>query len=804
MKAIRKEFYAEIKKTKNRFISILIIVALGVAIYTGICSTEPDMRLSADKFYDDGNLMDIRVMSDTGITEALVSELEGIDGVKLALGSFQGDYINRMGDIEGVVSVQSYTDGINEPLLSEGSLPESTNQCIVEASYADNYGLKIGDSITLSSGNEIPIEMTLRENQFEITGIYTTPYYIGVDRGTTSIGNGKIDGVIMVNGDVFLQTVYTSCYITVDGAKEEEAYTDEYSELVDGAKEKIEEYLESMEGAFYVLDRNSIQTYVEFDQDAERIGNIGKVVPAIFFIVAALVSLTTMTRMVEEQRTQIGTLKALGYTKGEAAGKYIKYGLLASSAGSLLGGIIGSIFLPRVIIDAYKMLYCLEDILTPINGFYFVFACVLAVALVTAATIFSCYRELMDNPAALMRPEPPKKTKKVFLEYIPFIWKRINFSGKSTIRNLVRYKKRLFMTLFGISGCMALLVVGFGVKDSISSVVGIQYDELHIYDIVLSVSGNMSEENRAGIEETLGADENIRDYMFLRNSSLTVKKDEESLTAYIYVAEDTDKLNDFIKLRDRNTHNEYELSDNEVMLSEKAAGELDVKEGDVIALSLGGAEEYRVTVGKIVENYVYHNIYMSSSMYQELIGDVSYNEIIISLTEEGKANEEAVIEELLKYDGVSGASYVDKLRDKFEDMLGSMDVIVAVIIIAAGGLAFVVLYNLNNININERKRELATLKVLGFYDIEVSSYIYRENIIITVIGIAVGALLGIVLHKFVIITAEVDMVMFGRDVFPLSFVWSGLLTALFAVITNLSMHYKMKKIDMATSLKSVE
>lgn len=804
MKAIKKEFYVEIKKTKNRFISIMIIVALGVAFFAGICSTEPDMRLSADKFYDDGNLMDIRVLSSVGITDDIVKEIEKTDGVKTAKGAYLADFINRIGDKEGVVSLQSYTKGINEPVMQEGTMPREDNECIVEKNYAKNYDLKIGDEITLTSGNDIPAEMSIKETTFKITGIYTSPYYIGRDRGTTTIGNGKIDGVVMVNEEVFLQPVYSTCYVIVEGAKEKEAYTDEYDDIVEEVKARIEDFAEGLDGTYYVLDRTSIQTYGEFDQDAQRIGNIGKVIPVVFFIVAALVSLTTMTRMVEEQRTQIGTLKALGYTKAEVAGKYIKYALLASVIGSLIGGIFGSLVLPRVIINAYGMLYNLEAVLTPINVFYFTLACGVAVILVTLATVFSCYRELMDHPAALMRPEPPKKTKKILLEHISFIWNRINFSGKSTIRNLVRYKKRLFMTLFGISGCMALLVVGFGVKDSINSIVAIQYDELHMYDTVLGLENNLSEENRQSIESLLSSNSDVRDYIFIRNSSLTLEGEDTSLTGYVYVAEDTAKFTDFIKLRDRFEHESYVMNDDSIMISEKAADKLGVEKGDTINLVFGDTDRYQVVIGEVVENYVYHNIYMTQAMYESLIGSTEPNEILISLTAEGKENEEAIIEELLKCSGVSGVSYIDKMRSGFEDMLGSMDVIIAVIIIAAGGLAFIVLYNLNNINISERRRELATLKVLGFYDIEVSQYIYRENVIITAIGIIIGAFLGVLLHRFVIVTAEVDMVMFGRNVEWLSFVWSSLLTILFAVIINISMHYKLKRVDMATSLKSVE
>ncbi len=814
MKAIRKEFYIEIVKTKSRFISIFLIVALGVAFFTGILSTEPDMRLSADKFYDDGNLMDIRVVSTTGITDDIINEINDIEGVELVKGTYWSDYINVIDGKEGVVSLQSYTQGINDPILSSGRLPQSNKECIVESLYAEEKEIKIGDIISLSSGNEVPIEGTINSNNFEVTGIYTTPYYIGIDRGNTTIGNGKVNGVIMVDSDAFNIPAYTSCYVLVEGARDYVAYSDKYNDLVDEIKVKIEKYTKekaeelyktnAFMPQFYVLDRNSIQTYGEFDQDAERIGNIGKVVPLVFFIVAALVSLTTMTRMVEEQRTQIGTLKALGYKKREVADKYIKYGLLATISGSIIGGVLGSVILPRVIIDAYKMLYTLDEILTPINAPYFLLSCVLAITLVTLATYLSCYKELMESPAMLMRPAPPKKTKKLLLERIPFIWKRLNFSRKSTIRNILRYKKRVFMTLFGISGCMALLVVGFGIKDSINSVIGIQYDELHIYDMVLGLENGVTNEELNNIKDNLETNENIENYLIIKNSSLTLEKDDSSYSGNIYLTDEPDRFTDFIKLRDRKKHKEYSMDNDTIMISEKTAGKLDVGEGDTITLAISESEKYQFEIGHVVENYVFHNVYLTKDLYEKVIGKAEYNQIIIQLTEEGKAKEENVVEELLKIDGISGASYIDKMRNKFDDMLGSLDVITVVIVIAAGGLAFIVLYNLNNINISERKRELATLKVLGFYDIEVSKYIYRENIIITIIGIALGTLFGIILHKFVITTAEVDVVMFGRSVDFLSFVWSGLLTILFAVIVNVSMHFKLKKVDMATSLKSVE
>lgn len=840
MKALRKDFYMEIRKSFSRFISIFLIVALGVAFYAGVRSAEPDMRLSADKLYDQTNLLDIRILSTIGIDQTEVDKIQNIDSVKYAEGVYHYNFLNYYEEKTNVVTVMSINDNVCKLTLVDGKMPSNDKECLVDLKYLKGKNMNIGDKVTIASGDENSVTDTLKYEQYTISGTFTYSYYMGVDRGTATIGNGKVDGLVALNKECFLSEQYSEMYVLLNGTAKLESYSEEYDDKVEECTEKIEKVFKeaadkryedlSTMAAYqgitldkldtYVLNRNSIQTYVEYDQDSQRIGNIGKVVPMVFFLVAAFVSLTTMTRMVEEQRNQIGTLKALGYSKFKISLKYILYALLATLSGGMIGGYIGSKILPKIIMQAYEIMYTLGEMVTPINAGYFVSAVLLAVICVLGATIFSIYSSLASSPAMLMRPAAPKKGKRVLLEKIGFIWKHLNFSKKSTIRNLFRYKKRLFMTLFGIVGCMALLLVGFGLKDSINSVVNVQYSELRKYDMVLSVkSENSSQENSDNtsndnngeiikkaddvgtiVKKTNG----IQDCLRVQETSVQFTNGDKSYTGYLNVFEESSDLSEFMVFRNRNTKKEFELSDEGVIIAEKTANKLGVKEGDTLTVKLSDVESYQVKVEKICENYVYHNIFMTEKYYKKIFGEPSYNSVYVKLTEEKKDNEEAIVTDLLKNSNITGVTYISKLKEKFNDMLGSLDIITVVLVVSAGGLAFIVLYNLNNINITERIRELATLKVLGFYDGEVCAYIYRENIFITLAGIILGMFFGSVLHKFVIETAEVDMVMFGRDISAVSFMEAALLTVLFAVIINGTMYFKLRKIDMAASLKSVE
>ena len=569
------------------------------------------------------------------------------------------------------------------------------------------------------------------------------------------------------------------------------------------AKKEIEQIEKP---TWYIYDRSHLPEYSGYGDNADRMKAIGEVFPLIFFLVAALISLTTMTRMVEEERTLIGTLKALGYSKKSIAAKYLGYAVLATLTGGIFGVMIGEKILPYIIITAYKIMYRhLPDVEIPYNLYYGVLACVAALLCTVAATIFSCMKELKEQAAELMRPPAPKQGKRVFLEYIPFLWKRLNFTWKSTVRNLMRYKKRFFMTIFGIGGCMGLMLVGFGLKDSISSIVPLQYEDIQLYDGNVILQSDVTMQEKQEVYEALEKNSQVVATAEDLLQKITIEHDGVSKEVYLNVPENVEKFSDFVVLQDRTTKEKYQLTDKGAVLTEKMAKELGVSAGDTVTIKEENEKERTVKISQICENYMSHYLYMTPAVYKAAYGkEPEYNSIYYRT--EGRTTKEAesVGEAALKLDGALSVSYTTELRQQVDDMLQSLDIVIVVLIISAGMLAFVVLYNLNNINITERKRELATLKVLGFYDKEVTEYVYRENILLTLIGSVFGMLLGKILHRFIIVTVEIDSVMFGRNINTISFVYAFLLTVVFSLFVNWVMYFKLKKINMVESLKSVE
>ena len=578
-----------------------------------------------------------------------------------------------------------------------------------------------------------------------------------------------------------------------DGKKELE---DGKQELAD-AKAELED-VEVPE--WYVLDRGTVQQLVEYGSNTERVGNLGDVFPAVFYLVAALVSLTTMTRMIEEERTQIGTMKALGYGKGAIVSKYLWYSLSATLLGGVLGIIVGSYLFPWVIMKAYGILYTnIPYILTPIQWGVSGISVAIAVICTVVATMSSCYKEMVAAPAILMRPVAPPAGRRVFLEYVKPVWNAMNFSWKATCRNLFRYKKRFFMTIFGIGGCMALLLVGFGLRDSIMDIVNKQYAEVWTYDAYLSIN-----DEAVLMEEKMEA-EDIKNHMFIHTKTMDVGSPENVVSSTIFVPERLEDLEDFVVLQDRVSGEKYSLTAENIIITEKLAKLLDVSVGDTIELNFDDVTRYQVTVDAIAENYMFHYVYLSAEKYEQLCNEApEYNQLYLKTVDMTEEEKEVFSGRMLSDDGVDSVTYVEELRESVSVMMKSLELVIIVLIVAAGMLAFIVLYNLNNINIIERRRELASLKVLGFYDMEVANYVYRENVLLTILGTAAGVIMGLFLHRFVIMTVEIDMMMFGRDIKGLSFVFSVLLTFVFAILINIGMFYKLRKIDMATSLKSAE
>ncbi len=1207
---LRKDFIIEIKKTMGRFVSIFFIVALGVAFYSGIRASEPSMRITADQYFDDSELMDLKVMGTMGLTKADIKAIGKVSGIEAVEGGYSKDVLCPVGDNEKVVHMLSMQKNFDQVSLVEGRLPEKAGECLVDEDFLSYTDLKVGDTVTFHSGDGEALTDSLVTDTYKIVGIGNSPLYISFGRGSSTIGTGEISGFVVVDKASFDMDVYTEAYVKVSGAEEKTAFTDEYNNLSDAAKEAVsaieeercavrkqeivdeanekladsektvneksqeledakkelesgkskaaeelekakqqltdgeaeladakqqiadgetqladakaqlndkQAQLDSVEAQYesgktqldqkeqeladaeqvylsnyskYMpiitagkeqipagksqiadgkkrldeelaplnqlkdrlagiedeisqcdseiaglktqldgMDSEVYQKYVnipkenrnkeeqayvekwenlnkqladikeqkaplegkkkdllvqmnkagfateadleaqitsltkqkadldakekallqqeqtlaaqeeellsagrqitdgksqiaaarsqldstksqitdgkaqilsawallnekedtlnaskaqlasgeqeladgrsEYEQaakeaeeqitdgqakitdgekqltdakqqiadakaeikkienpkwyvqtredalteyqgygdNADRMRSIGKVFPVLFFLVAALISLTTMTRMVEEQRVQIGTMKALGYGKAAIAGKYIGYALIATLGGSIFGVLAGEKILPFIIIYAYMILYKhLPAILVPYHMSYALQASGIAVACTLIATIASCYKELAAEPAELMRPAAPKQGKRILLERIGIIWKHLNFTWKSTVRNLIRYKKRFFMTIFGIGGCMALMVVGFGLKDCIYEIVSLQYEKVQFYDAATYMSDDISEENRQQLHDYLDQNADIKETIEARMQKTDVKSASGKKTLYLMVPSDNEKIEDFLSFHSRTNKDEvYSLKKDEVILTEKMASLLNVKVGDELTIEDEDRGDQTVTVGAICENYMSHYLYLSPEKYEELYGvPAEYNTIIYSV-KDGKDDQiEKIGTKLLSMDGVLNVSYTSSIEGRLDDMLRSLNLVIVVLIVSAGMLAFVVLYNLNNINITERQRELATLKVLGFYDGEVASYVYRENILLTIIGSVVGMVLGNLLHRYIILTVEVEEAMFGRQIHWQSYLYSFLFTVAFSLFVNWVMFYKLKKIDMVESLKSVE
>lgn len=582
----------------------------------------------------------------------------------------------------------------------------------------------------------------------------------------------------------------------------EEEIAENEQKLADARKELDD--LEQPE--WMVTDREDLPEYSDYGDNADRLKSIGQVFPVIFFLVAALISLTTMTRMVEEQRTQIGTLKALGYRKPAIAAKYICYALLATVGGSIMGMLLGEKIIPYVIITAYGIMY--HNVSNTISIDYQLSFALIAsgasIVCTVGATLFACGKELQETPASLMRPPAPKEGKRVLLERITFIWKRLSFSWKSTIRNLFRYKKRLIMTVFGIAGSMGLMLVGFGIQDSISDIAAIQYRDLQHYTGMIIEDEDSTEKEKEELLDFVKNNNEIAHCNRVQMTKISAPKGNSNISIYLFVPESLDEFAKDVTLQNRITGEKYELTDDGAAISEKTADLLNLKVGDTITLEKAG-KKYTVKVAVVTENYMSHYLYMTPLVYEQTFKEKpDYENIVFTVKAEDKDSLEKVGTELLTCPAALSISYTSSLSAQVDRMLSTLDVVILVLIVSAGMLAFVVLYNLNNINITERQRELATLKVLGFYDGEVSQYVLRENVILTALGIVFGSIFGILLHRYVITTVEVDAVMFGRNIKPMSFVYGGILTSVFSAVVNAVMHFKLKTINMVESLKSVE
>lgn len=555
----------------------------------------------------------------------------------------------------------------------------------------------------------------------------------------------------------------------------------------------------------YILDRDSHQSFVEYEGCANSIDALAKIFPVFFFAVAALVCLTTMTRMVDEQRINIGTLKGLGYKTSQISKKYILYALIACLTGSILGLAIGFSVFPTVIFFAYGMMYSIENIV-------YVFSIPIAIGITSLALIIiilsaymACSKELKETPAILMRPKAPKGGKRILLERVPFIWNRFSFISKVTVRNIFRYKKRFLMTVLGIAGCTALILTGFGIKDSIEMILTGQYGTLFKYDMSLVIQSDMTDKQIYELRKNLSDIDEINKYEFFSYENGDIKVNNTTKEITIVVPENLKKMDKFIHLQDRKTQNPIELNNKGIVLTEKIARDLGVKAGDEIELINSDDKKAKIKVSHITENYISHYAYISPENYIKLFEkDLDFNRVIGILNNPSVKIEDKLSKKLFDIETIDGITFNTASKETFHNTIKNLNYVVLIMIISAGALAFVVLYNLTNVNISERIREIATIKVLGFYDKEVSAYIYRENIILTIIGTVVGLGLGTILHKFIMVTVEIQSMMFGRVIDMSSYFIAAVLTIVLSLFVNLAMFYKLRNVKMVESLKSVD
>ncbi|MDE5976995.1 MAG: FtsX-like permease family protein, partial [Turicibacter sp.] len=594
-----------------------------------------------------------------------------------------------------------------------------------------------------------------------------------------------------------------------EGQEQYEKALQEAEEEFKKAEEQLEEAKQQVEDLvhpeWYVLTREQHYSFVDYKSAADSIDAISQVFPIFFFMVAALVCLTTMTRMVDEQRMTIGTLKALGYGKWKIASKFLIYAGVASITGSLIGAMVGNYVFPTVVLDAYSMMYILPSPVIVFSPLLILTALFIAVGVTTLSAYFAVNSELVATPSVLMRPKSPKEGKRILFERIPFIWNHLSFIGKVTVRNLFRYKKRFFMTVFGISGCTALLLTGFGLKDSIRTIVDKQFGTLFLYDMTLTFNHQSTEEEKAELIQLLNEDERFEEILLTTSENGKIMHGDEEKDITIFIPEDLSNLDEFIHFQNRKTEKLLQLTDEGAILTEKVAKQLNVTVGDTVTLENADGYQVEVLISGVTENYISHYIYLSKDYYEELFNQsLSFSQVVAKTSLNDVTESSEFSTELMARDAITGVSFVSSLKESFDDMIHNLNYVIILLIISAGALAFIVLYNLTNVNISERMREIATIKVLGFYDQEVSAYIYRENIILTIIGAFVGLALGALLHLFVMTTVEMDMMMFGRQIRLMSYIYAAGLTFIFAAFVNLAMYSKLKRVEMVESLKSVD
>ncbi len=820
-----QHIFRKIKNNYKRFISLLCMSLLGVGFYAGIKATSPDMIKTLDTFFDSQEVYDIEIVSTLGLTENDITELEKIPNINKVVGSTYKDVFTNIEKEEYIIRLLPIMDDINKLHLVEGRMPNKDNEILVEESFLEKGNYKIGDSISILSS-------TKEENKFEIVGVAISPLYFSnnTNRGTTTLGGGTINYFAYVNNDILKDEYYTNIYITVDNAKEKVTFSDEYNNLINKVISNIEQIKEEREKerynelygttianannhnipidtskfdspVWYIWDRTENVGYKNLTDASTNIQKLGNVFPLVFYIIAVLISLISMKRMIEEDRTENGTLKALGFNNLQITMKYIVYSTLATVLGGLIGMLIGFNLIPRVIWNIYQLIFTIPNFICEFNFSTALVGLSIALICITGTAIVVSYKNLREVPANLMRPKAPKIGKKIFLEYIKILWKKLKFSNKITIRNIFRYKGRVMATIIGISGCTALILSGFGLKDSISDIANFQFNKVFHYDKLVALKENVDYTN---MYKYLDNSSDVKDIVNLNMENVDLLKEEEKQDGTLIVADNIKELEKVLSLKDINNGEQVKLNNNSVVITDKLSQLFNLEIGDNITITNDSGKKVNVNITNIIENYVNNYVIINKYLYEKIFDEYKTNTIMLNMNKISEKENKEFDKYLINQNDVASIMNIEDAVKEITDMMDKLNSVVIILIVSSALLAFVVLYNLSNINISERKREIATLKVLGFYNKEVDDYITKENLILTIIGISIGLFAGLYLCHYIISTCEPDYIMFVRHINIKSYIYATIITALFTIIVNIITHFNLKKIDMIESLKNIE
>ena len=747
--------------------------------------------------------MDIKVISTLGLTDEDISAISEVEDVSVVVGSYS---VDTLVDDE-VVRVHAIEENINGVLLRDGRMPKNNDECLADDNYYD-----VGDIITIREGYSDDLSIS----EYKVVGTIYSPMYAGNEYGSSDIGNGKLHSFIYVDKDNFLFDYYTEAFVSIntdDDIPYNEDYDEDVEDVIEDIKlvgeERINDRINNIvtssfgmiskeslsNNTWYVLDRGeSIASYLILGSQYEQVTTIANIIPIFFIIIVALMTSNTMKRMITEERGEMGTLLSLGFSNKSVIFTYLLYVISATLSGSILGYFIGTLLLPQIVYNCFPIYF-------PNIKYYFDFGLLLVSVVVSCllmmgVTISACRRELKDKPAYLLRPVAPKSGKVILLERINFIWSRLSFSMKITMRNISRYKSRVLITLIGSAGCCFLILLGFALRDSIRMVGTKQYNDIVKYDNLIIL--NKSVDDFISLKYDFSG--LIEDELLLSQSSYKAVNDEDNLDLYVVVPEDEELFYKYFILNDKKSGSKLTFDDG-IIITPKIAERFDVEVGEILTIENSDKEKFRIRVGGISENYVSNYIYMTGDKYLEIFGDdVSYN-VVVS---KNVGSSDEVARGLLNTGKVVNVSFSKDMLKSANEMVEGLDEVVVLLVVISCMLAITVLYNLTSINISERTREIATLKVLGFKDKESNSYIYRETMITVCFGIILGMLITPPLHNMVMGYLEVDTLVFLKTIKIESYIYASILTFIFALIMQVVTYLKIKKIDMIESLKSVE